>query len=189
MNKEKKKLFGRATIVFSVFALLIWLLTSCMTVGRIERNCDKFAQICITDSETKTEIEYRDTTIYLTDSVLVPLPYTDTVIIRETLEVKNNEANLQPVHKEFGIIGVDASVVRSVLHIDAYLTDSSILHVEKDTVLVEKAIKEEKTSTTNTVVVTEKYIPGFYKFCMYWFIFSVLLISIWILQKLKVIPL
>jgi len=55
----------------NILLLLIGLLSvSCLTVRRIEKNCDKFAAVCVTEKETETdtntttttETEYGDTT-------------------------------------------------------------------------------------------------------------------------------
>jgi|GEM_PF-2647396 len=147
---------------------MIFLLAGCLTVGKIQRNCDKFAAICVTGTTTQTI--YRDTTIYRTDTIRVPLPYRDTVRIVDTVKIINNKAFLRPVHKEFGIIGVDAWVNYSVLGVKAYLTDSTILHARTDTITLEKVIKEQ--GTTNTVII--KRIPGFYKFTAGWFIAQII---------------
>ena len=141
---------------FVICAIIALLFSSCLTVNRIQRNCDKFAAICTVEKETVTV--YRDTTIFRTDTIRVPLPR-DTVRITDTVKVINNQAFLKPVHKQFGIIGVDAWVNFSVLGVQAYLTDSTILHVEKDTIYLEKVIKE--TGTTQTVKI--KHIPKLYR--------------------------
>lgn len=149
-----------------LFTAHLLFLNSCLTVNRIQRNCDKFAQICVTG--TKTEIQYRDTVIFRTDTLRVPLPVRDTVKITDTVRIFNNLAYLPTVHRRFGLIGVDAGVQKSVLSISAYLTDSTILFPHRDTILIEKAIRDQQT--TGTVVIREKYIPGFYKFTFWLFI-------------------
>lgn len=156
-----------------VFVLTTMLLSSCLTVGRIQRNCDKFEQICVAEKETVTV--YRDTTIYLTDTVLVQLPR-DTVKLTDTITVSNGVASLDPVHREFGLIGVDAWVRSSVLNVDAYLTDSTMLYIEPDTVKLPGAVKTE----TITKVVPERYIPGFYQFTFWLFIIQLAVVVLWI---------
>jgi hypothetical protein len=152
------------------------MLSSCLTVSRIQRNCDAFAAICTVEKETVTV--YRDTTIYRTDTIRVPLPR-DTVRITDTITIKNNQAFLKPVHKEFGIIGVDAWVNFSVLGVQAYLTDSTILHVEKDTIYLEKVIKE--TGTTKTVKV--RHIPGIYRFAFWILLIQAGAIIAWLVKQ------
>ena len=163
--------------------LLVISLSSCMTVDRIHRNCDKFAAVCVT--ETEKVIEYRDTTIYRIDTILVPLPVRDTVRLIDTIQIINNLAWLPPVHKEFGLIGVDAWVNRSILRVNAFLTDSTILHPLRDTITIEGAIKEEQV--TNTVVVEKKHIPK-----LFWFTFIILILELvgliaWLIIKKNLI--
>ena len=132
-------------------------LASCMSINRIERNCDKFTQICGTEKETVIEI--RDTTIYQTDTVTVYLPQ-DTVEITDTVLIKDNLAFLPTIHKEFGLIAVDAGVYRSILNVSAYLNDSTFLYSEPDTIFIPSAIKEYKI----TEKVPVRYIPGWHRF-------------------------
>ncbi len=169
---------GGGKLLLILLATLLF--TSCLTVGRIERNCDKFAQICVTEKETVTV--YRDTTIYLRDTIRVPLPFRDTVKITDTVRIVNNMAWLPPVRKRFGIIEVDASVARSILNVNAYLTDSTILHARSDTILLEKVIKED--AITQTVVV--KHVPKFYKVLLWIFIFQVLAAIGWFFLRNKI---
>ena len=166
------KIFVSITVLFFV--------TSCLTVGKIERNCDKFAQICITDTETVKEIVYRDTTIYLTDTLEIKLP-ADTVTITDTIKIVNKQAFLPPVYKEFGLIGVNAWVNFSVLNIRAFLTDSTILTPVRDTIIIPNAFKQ--TTTIKTVVMKKKFIPGFYKFTLWFFITAVVILIGWLAAK------
>lgn len=159
---------------------VLFFVTSCLTVGKIERNCDKFAQICITNTETVKEIVYRDTTIYLTDTLEIKLP-ADTVKISDTIRIVNNQAFLLPVYKEFGLIGVKAWVNFSVLNVRAFLTDSTILHPIRDTILIADAFKQ--TTTIKTVVMPKKFIPKFYKFCLWFFITAIVILAGWLALK------
>ena len=160
-----------------VLSLATMLFSSCLTIKRIERNCDKFAAICVTEKETVTV--YRDSTIYRTDTIRVPLPYQDTVKITDTVRIVNNLAYLPTIHKRFGLIGVDAGVNRSVIDVNAYLTDSTILHTHRDTILLEKVIKEE--SVTQTVPV--KHIPGMYRFAFWALLAQLVVLAAWFLKK------
>ena len=155
--------------VFFLFILIVTL-NSCLTVEKIQRNCDKFAQVCVTDSETVTVIEYRDTTVYLRDTITVTLP-PDTVKISDTVTITDSGAQLPKVEKTFGIIGVSAEVYNSFLSVNAWLTDSTLLVPYADSVTV------QNTNTTNTQkeyiqLPPERYIPKFYKFTFWWFFIS-----------------
>jgi len=135
-------------------------------------------------TEVRTETKWRDTTIYVKipvyiDKIIeVPLPVHDTLKIIEKVYVdKQGLATMKTVHKEVGIIGADITVYKGVLTADLYLTDSTINYRYKDTlsymdsIRIYNAIKETSTTTTNTVTLPpERYIPKFYKFCLWFFI-------------------
>lgn len=146
--------------------LICIFLTSCLTVKRIEKNCDKFAQICVTETVVKTV--YRDTTIFVDRIIKVPLPK-DTVRLTDTVRVINDKCYLPMRHKKFGLVWVSAGVVNSVLNVTAGLTDSTILVPIHDTIFIKDAVSN--TTTDNTVVLPpEKFIPKFYKFTFWVFI-------------------
>jgi hypothetical protein len=177
-----------------LFFSLLFFFTSCLTVSRIEKNCDKFVKICI--ANTLTETNYRDTTIYvdvllyIDTTIYVPIPgYKDSVRIRDSLRIENGLAYLKSLHKQIGIIGVDVSVRKSQLSVDAYLTDSTILYNFQhtfnfqDSVKIYNAIKEKVT--TNTVVLPPlKYIPKFYRFAFWLLIIELILLALFVYYKL-----
>lgn len=168
----------KTTNILCSLMCLMWF-SSCLTVNRIQRNCDKFAQICVTDK--KTEIHYRDTTIYVekpiyVDKIIeVPIPgYKDSLIIRDSVRIIDGYAEMRSIHKEQGIIGVEASVYRSEFLVNVFLLDSTILYNYIDTLVFADSLRiynaiREKT-TEDTVVIQKKYIPGFYKFTFWIFI-------------------
>lgn len=167
---------------FALALVFAFSLPSCLTVRRIERNCDKFAKVCVT--ETVVETVYRDTTIFRTDTIRVPLPFRDTVKITDTVRIFNNLAYLPTVRKQFGLIGVDAGVNHSILRVNAWLTDSTILHPLRDTIIINDAISN--STTTNTITLPpEKYVPKFYKFTFWIFIIQLALLAIWTIIKFK----
>ena len=164
--------------------------SSCLTVKKIERNCDKFAKVCVASSTTETV--WRDTTIfvekpiYIDTTIYVPIPgFKDSLRIRDSVVVRDNYAYMKSIHKEVGIIGVDASVNRSVFSVDAYLTDSTILYYYRDTLnyndslTIYNAIREQ--STTSTVVLPPvKYIPAIYKVA-FWLVLIQIAASVFLL--------
>ena len=110
---------------FLTIILLIGL-CSCLTVGRIERNCDKFASICLepqvadtvftntVDTVLETRIEYIDRVVKLPSDTVrerVPVYIRDGVIIADTViaetevakamaYVLNNELKLHLSNKD-----------------------------------------------------------------------------------------
>lgn len=127
------------------------LLTSCLTVNRIQRNCDKFAAICINEQDQQTSS--KDTTIIHRDTVTVWLPK-DSVHIRDSVRIIDNLAYMPRIEKTFGLITASAEVSRSLLDVRAWLNDSSILVPRRDTIKIPGAVRE----TVKTVTVTKE--PG-----------------------------
>jgi hypothetical protein len=148
---------------------------------------------------TKTEtIVKRDTVVhvqlepvYIEKEVKVPLPYKDTVKADKTLNVKDNKVNLKRKHIEQGIIGVDVVIKDNDASLRAYLLDSSILYIHKDTVIPEGWVKLEDVVTEKTVketiVKTEKYIPKIYKYAMRFCIILLVVVIIFGLYKFGVL--
>lgn len=124
---------------------------SCLTVGKIKRNCDKFYDICVT---TEKDVIYRDTTIYRTDTVYFKLP-ADTVTIHDTII----NGNMPRVYREFGLVWASASVDNYLLSVHAGLIDSTIMQSSIDTIRLPGVIKYE--TTTNTVDIP--YLPWWSK--------------------------
>lgn len=159
----------------NVLILLLCLLcSSCMTVQRIQRNCDKFMQVCV---QTDTRIVYRDTVIYRTVEVKLPA---DTVKIVDTVRVIDNVAYLPEIIRRYGLITTRARVDNSILYVTSYLNDSTIL--KKDTIYLQGAIREvEKWNT-----VTEKYIPAAYKWAFWTWVILIAVGVVFLFFKFKI---
>ena len=147
---------------------LIILFSSCLTVKRIEKNCDKFAKVCVTESVTK--IEYRDTTIYKDRIIEVKLP-NDTVYLTKNVYIKDDKCYMDYTKKIFGNIWASAKVDNSILDLRAGYVNNIVNVPIHDTIYIERAITN--TTTDNTAIVEKKYIPGFYKFTFWVFIIAV----------------
>lgn len=158
-----------------IFVLISLSLQGCLTIGQIERNCDKFAKLCAPVTVT----EYRDTTFYVRDTLYWQLPR-DTVTIRDTVMIVNNLCQMPTIYKKFGVINVSAGVTNSWLKVNAWLTDSTILIDHIDTVFIADAT----AVTTNTITTPQKYIPGFYQFTFYGFIVVSIIIVLYIMWTL-----
>ncbi|MGQ7868683.1 hypothetical protein [Sunxiuqinia sp. sy24] len=159
-----------------IYLLLLAALSSCMTAGRIQRNCDKFVQVCGT--ETKTEIRFRDTLVYL-DPIPVRLPVSD-IHVSLSLRVIDGKVNLPMQSTIHGLITTDVSIVDNELVVHAYLNDSTILAKPKP-VLIKDGIREEEKST----VVPVKHIPGFYKFTFWLFVAQALAALFFLISSLR----
>ena len=138
----------------AIIIILIGLIsTSCLTVDRISRNCDKFTKVCVTEVqrdtvtkiETKTEVIYRDTTIY------VNIP--GETVIKEV-----------PVYIENGIIESELSILQVPYSISyAQVINSKLSHelIQTDTVMrvkLENALKVVRKQEKVIKVLSEKYI-------------------------------
>ena len=146
--------------------VLIVFLSSCLTTKRIQKNCDLFAQICISGTETETTTESRDTTIIVIDTVEVPLP-ADTVAIHDTVTVVNKLAFMPEIYRQFGNIAITAKVYNSIIDVKGFYVDSSFLYIEPDTIKIKGVVTVKTVEIINTVELVQKYIPKIYKICFY----------------------
>ena len=144
--------------------ILIGLLSvSCLTVKRIEKNCDLFAKVCITETETSTEtnteitteIEYRDTTIIV---------YIPEEKVKDKIPVKIEDENKKPVlvKKEYVNSALSVLVVPYARSF-AQVINSKLSHelIQTDTALLFKlknALKVVKRQEKQIKVLREKYI-------------------------------
>lgn len=157
-----------------LISLMAIFLSSCLTVGRIQRNCDEFAKVCLS-----TTTVYRDTTIYHKDTVRIQLP-SDTVTIDRVLTVNGTLVSLEPVSVTKGFITAKAWVLNNRLTVDAWLNKTYVETVRTDTITITKIVKE----TANVVTLpAEKYIPKFFKYSG-WFVILLLVGSaLWVVNK------
>lgn len=151
------------------------LLSSCLTVSRIQKNCDEFAKICNT-----TTTVYRDTTVYLKDTVKIQLP-SDTVTIDRLITQSGTQISLEPVSVSKGLISAKAWISANRLMVDAWLNKKYVETVHTDTVTITKVVKE----TANTVTIREKYIPKFFLYCGYIGIGAIAFFVVFLLLKLN----
>ena len=142
--------------------ILIGLLSvSCLTVKRIEKNCDKFAAVCITETEketettteTTTEIEYRDTT----GAIYIPgKKVKDKIPVR----IEDEKKKPVPVKKEY--VNSELSVLKvPFAKSTAQVVNSRLIHklTQTDTLLFIKwknAIKTIKIQEKQITVLREK---------------------------------
>lgn len=125
--------------------------------------------------QTEERVEVRDSLIYIRDTVTVEIPKeivkeivpTDTISILKT-SVAMSEARLEKGHLHHTL--EQSGTVKA--KIDTFYT----------TKIVEKAVYKDRPVEVEIPV---KYVPSFYKFCLWWFIGSVILIALWIVMKLK----
>ena len=124
-------------------------------------------------TEAKTIIEYRDTTIYIKDTVRVEVP---------TEQAEHKQPSIEPSHLETSVATSDAWVENDKLH-HTLKNKKTTLKAKVDTVFtvtyvdryIEKPIIKE-------VEVPVKYIPKIVWFCIGW---TILCIG-WFLAKIVI---
>ncbi len=144
--------------------ILIGLLSvSCLTVKRVKKNCDLFADVCITETvtetetttETTTETEYRDTT----GTIHIPEEK-----VRDKIPVIIEDENKKPVPVKKKYVNSELSVLKvPFARSTAQVINSKLSHelIQTDTVLLfklENAIKTVKRQEKVIRVLSEKYI-------------------------------
>ena len=159
---------------FLIGVLLLLTLSSCLTTARIKRNRAEILSVLGTQNST---ITYKDTTIYLKDTIKVALPK-DTVKIDRPVYVDNGIASLRPVTIKNGIVSATAWIENNKLGVKAWINQPNFNVLHTDTVTITKVVKETNTVTT----VTEKKIPTVYKWA-FWIVLAQLLLLVGYLLK------
>jgi len=161
----------------SVLILICLLSVSCMTVKRIERNCDAFAKICVTSSTDTVRIENtvvvteRDTTI----NFYFPR---DTVYLETPLDkipgVKKGLINSKLSYLEAGLAWSTAQVEQGVLK--HYIeSGDTLLQIKLENALrTEKQLRTELKSSHQIVTVKEN--TKFADFTIRYFWYSLIVI-------------
>ena len=148
-------------IIFIIFSILT---VSCATT--------KYVPI-----ETETKITQKDSIVYVRDTVEIPIerqvikevmPLVDTSYL--STDLAHSTAYLDTLERKIHHTLEQSGTVKA--KIDTFYT----------TKIVEKAVYKDRPVEVEVPV---KYVPSFYKFCLWWFIGSVILIALWIVMKLK----
>ena len=153
------KLIKKITLTFFVF-----LLASCANVRYVPIS-------------TESKIIQKDSIIYVRDTVEIPIerqvikevmPLVDTSYL--STDLAHSTAYLDTLERKIHHTLEQSGTVKA--KIDTFYT----------TKIVEKAVYKDRPVEVEVPV---KYVPSFYKFCLWWFICSVILIALWIVMKLK----
>ncbi len=125
--------------------------------------------------QTEERVEVRDSLIYIRDTVTVEIPkeIVKEIVPADTTSILKTSVAISEARLEGG-------------HLHHTLEQSGTVKAKIDTFYFTKI--EEKTVYKDRPVEVEvpvKYVPSFYKFCLWWFIGSVILIALWIVMKLK----
>ena len=125
----------------------------------------------ITKVEIRDSIVYRDTTIYIPKERIVEVtPQLDTL----RMEIDNAVST--------AYLDTSILMLRGTLESKQAIQKEYVERIEyrerTDTVYIEQPQPYEVEKPV-------KYVPQFYKFCLWWFIGSVILMALWIVMKIK----
>lgn len=127
--------------------------------------------------QTEERVEVRDSLIYIRDTVEIPIerqvikevmPLVDTSYL--STDLAHSTAYLDTLERKIHHTLEQSGTVKA--KIDTFYT----------TKIVEKAVYKDRPVEVEVPV---KYVPSFYKFCLWWFIGTVLLIAIYVFLKIK----
>lgn len=148
-------------LIFIIFSILT---VSCATV--------KYVPI-----ETETKTTQKDSIVYVRDTVEIPIerqvikevmPLVDTSYL--STDLAHSTAYLDTLERKIHHTLEQSGTVKA--KIDTFYTIK----------IIEKAVYKDRPVEVEVPV---KYVPSFYKFCLWWFIGTVLLIAIYVFLKIK----
>lgn len=179
-------LSGKHDVLKLILALaiitIVLLMSSCIS----ERRCNKLYPP-VPSTNTKDSIVTRDIIVYRDTTVYVPVaspPDTVEKVIKVT--ARHNKIYSDTIIAETKLAKAVAWVYSSKLNCRLTDKDTGVL-VKLDSALVEsKFYKELYHTELNREVNEVRYIPGFYRFCLWWFIGTVMFILIYIGLKIYV---
>lgn len=150
---------------------IIFIIFSILTVSCAAPKHAIVEKETIEKTVVKDSIIYRDSIVYLPKERIVEVvPQLDT--LKMDIELASAKAYLD----------TSALVLKGELKSKESPKKQYIERIEyrdrTDTVYVSKPVPYEVEKPV-------KYVPSFYKFCLWWFIGSVILIALWIVMKLK----
>lgn len=139
--------------------------------------CSTVKHVKYVPIQTEERVEVRDSIVYVRDTVEIPI---ERQIIKEIIPSVDTSY-------------LSTDLARSTAYLDTLerkihhtLEQRGTIKAKIDTFYLTKI--EEKTVYKDRPVEVEipvKYVPSFYKFCLWWFIGCVILIALWIVMKLK----
>lgn len=176
--KKKFDLMGfsiKGVLVISV----ILMFPSCLTVGMIERNCDKFAKVCVESETSDTVFIYRSDTTYIKrDSlVYVTLP-ADTVEKKIPVYIKDGIINSDTLYASAEFGEAWAWVFNSDLNLKLFQFENSYeFEIEIRDKVIENLNKQIITLEKN-IIVKEKW---WEKVGRQWYLYAIIIILVLVL--------
>lgn len=159
----------------SILGHFLWQIAALLAALFIMLGICGCATVKYVPIQTEEKTIVKDSLIYIMDTVTIEIPKeivkeivpADTISILKT-SVAISEARLEQGHLHHTL--EQSGTVKA--KIDTFYT----------TKIVEKAVYKDRPVEVKVPV---KYVPSFYKFCLWWFIGSVVLIALWIVMKIK----
>lgn len=164
---------------WTVFLFSLFLFSSCLTVRRIERNCDKFAKVCLTEKDTiiitkEVETIYRDTIVEYRikkDTIYQEVP----VYIRQGL------MNSDLSYLETGLARSTAQVISGDLR-HFLASGDTVLQIRLDSALKEVSILSTRLELHRDIVTVKENSP-FAKLAIKWLWISLFVIVILVFKN------
>lgn len=163
-----------------IFLFTFLLLSSCLTIKQIERNCDQFAKICLTETDV-TEIH--DTTwIEKRDTIVEYVLKRDTISNMVFLPSIERSISSDTSYLTTGLASSVAFIWRSQLF-HTLESGDTILNIRLNNAMTEIThLRRELNKKVQTVTVKEN--TPFGKFAVKWFIGSLILIILFVAWKI-----
>lgn len=140
-------------------AIIGLIAVSCLTDKSIVKHRDRILNVL-----GKTEITYKDSLIYRTDTVKIQLPASD-VTVDTLIDIKNGIASLDTITAKKGLITMQAWVNNNMLGVNAWLNEKFVSKEVHDTIIVE--VPTIKTVITPVDHFIEKELNWYQKFCIW----------------------
>lgn len=148
-------------IIFIIFSILT---VSCATV--------KYVPI-----ETETKVTQKDSIVYVRDTVEIPI---ERQVIKEVMPlVDTSYLSTDLAHSTAYLDTLERKIHHTLEQSGTVKAKIDSFYITK---IVEKAVYKDRPVEVKVPV---KYVPSFYKFCLWWFIGTVLLIAIYVILKIK----
>jgi len=161
-----------------MYLFVVLFATSCLTVRQIERNCDQFYAICVTQ-ETETTTIHDTAWIERRDTIVNYLIERDTVEKVTYLPSIERSVSSDTSYLTTGLASSTAFIWRSQLF-HTLESGDTILNIRLNDALTQvNHLHRELSEKTRTVTVRED--TSFGKFCKKWFFGTLILVFLGIL--------
>lgn len=152
-----------------LFFIVVVVMQSCMTIPRIQRNCDKFLKVCSVEKSTVTV--YRDTIVPIQRIIPIHIPESRIDVRGQKITIvrrqgKPDQVKMEPIKQTNGVITIEARIENNVPILNAYLNDSTILYHYQDSIRIANAVRE--TMQKEKIIV--KKIPALHRTVLWLFI-------------------